>query len=166
MLPTRQTPDIFLALAKENPTGTPTRPPIMSLLCWIATATQYDRSNTSHVINTVSTVVMLLALLLAIYLAIRDLGFLQNTSTKIAVLALAIIYPDLYILLHWISTASAGVGFLSGSPVTPLQTPYTPFGHFSATAGAQPSSGVASSSGPLMMPPSSSSASSSTFEGL
>lgn len=139
----------------------------MSLLCWIATATQYDRSNTSHVINTVTTVVMLLALLLAIYLAIRDLGFLQNTSTKIAVLALAIIYPDLYILLHWISTASAGVGFLSGSPVTPLQTPYTPFGHFSSTAGAKPS-GAASSSSPLMMPPSSSSslASSSTFEGL
>ena len=103
----------------------------MSILCWLASSTQHDRSNSSKVVNALVTTLMIVMLIVAIYLAVRDMGYLQNSSTKFAILALALFYPDLYILLHWISTSSSGVGFFSGAPVTPLPqsspASYTPF---------------------------------------
>ena len=92
----------------------------MSLLCWLANGTQNGNSNPSKTINTVVTTMMIVMLVLAIYLAIRDMSFLPSVTTKMAILALAILYPDLYILLHWISTSTTNVPFLSGAPMTPL----------------------------------------------
>ena len=54
---------------------------------------------------------------LAIYLAIRDMQFLQSTSTKVWVIILAICMPELYCILHGISSSAQGVSFFAGSPM-------------------------------------------------
>ena len=53
----------------------------------------------------------------SIFLAIKDLNLLQHTSTKVWVMILAIFMPELYVILHGISTSSMSVNFFSGSPV-------------------------------------------------
>lgn len=63
------------------------------------------------------TVVYFILFVLAIYLAARDMQFLPNTSTKVWVLLLAFFLPDLYVLLHGISSSAQGAGFFSGSPM-------------------------------------------------
>jgi len=62
-------------------------------------------------------IVFWLLLALAVFLAVKDMGLLQHTSTKIWVLLLAVTFPELYIILHGISTSSMGVSFFTGSPV-------------------------------------------------
>jgi hypothetical protein len=54
---------------------------------------------------------------LAMYLAVRDMEFLPHTSTKIWVLVLAFFLPDLYVILHGISSSAQGVSFFAGSPM-------------------------------------------------
>ena len=54
---------------------------------------------------------------LAIFLAIKDMSFLDRTSTKIWVFLLSIFFPELFVILHGISTSSMGVNFLTGSPI-------------------------------------------------
>ena len=61
--------------------------------------------------------VYIMLFVLAIYLAIRDMQFLQRTSTKIWVLLLAILVPELYVVLHGISSSAQGVSFFAGSPM-------------------------------------------------
>ena len=85
----------------------------MSLLSiWLASTETKDKA----VRRTVQVIFWVL-LALAVFLAVKDMGLLQHTSTKIWVLLLAITFPELYIILHGISTSSMGVNFLTGSPV-------------------------------------------------
>lgn len=74
----------------------------------------------SHMTKITATVILIIyfvLLIMAIYLAVRDMQFLPRTSTKMWVLALSIIFPDLYVLLHGVSSSSQGVPFFAGSPM-------------------------------------------------
>jgi hypothetical protein len=53
----------------------------------------------------------------AIFLAIKDMSFLERTSTKVWVFLLSIFFPELFVILHGISTSSMGVNFFTGSPI-------------------------------------------------
>ena len=53
----------------------------------------------------------------AIFLAIKDMSFLERTSTKVWIFLLSIFVPELFVLLHGISTSSMGVNFFTGSPI-------------------------------------------------
>ncbi len=66
---------------------------------------------------TIAVIVYFVLFVLAIYLAIRDMQFLPRTSTKIWVFLLAFFLPELYVLLHGISSSAQGVGFFSGAPL-------------------------------------------------
>jgi hypothetical protein len=48
---------------------------------------------------------------IAIFLAIRDMDSLHDTTTKVWAFLLAIFLPELYVILHGLSNASMGVGF-------------------------------------------------------
>lgn len=54
---------------------------------------------------------------LAIFLAIKDMSFLERGSTKLWMFLLCIFFPELFIILHGISTSSMGVSFFGGSPI-------------------------------------------------
>lgn len=85
----------------------------MSILSvWLASQEEKNKG-----MRMMITVLWFLVLALAIYLAIKDMNLLTHTSTKIWVFALAIAFPELFIVLTGISTTSMGVGFFSGSPV-------------------------------------------------
>lgn len=62
-------------------------------------------------------VLQLVIIGLAIFLAVKDIGMVPHTSTKIWVIALAVLMPELFVILHGISTSSLGVNFFSGSPI-------------------------------------------------
>ena len=66
---------------------------------------------------TIIAVIYFVLFVLALYLAIRDMQFLPHTSTKVWVFLLAFFLPDLYVLLHGISSSAQGVGFFAGSPM-------------------------------------------------
>ena len=53
----------------------------------------------------------------AIFLAVRDMSMLTHTTTKVWLFLLAVTVPELYVILHGISSSSMGIGFFSGSPV-------------------------------------------------
>lgn len=77
-----------------------------------------DKSNQmAKVVATIIGIVYFVLFVLALYLAIRDMQFLPHTSTKIWVITLAFFFPDLYVLLHGISSSAQGVGFFEGSPM-------------------------------------------------
>jgi hypothetical protein len=85
----------------------------MSILSvWLASQEEKNKG-----MRMMITVLWFLVLALAIYLAIKDMNLLTHTSTKIWVFALAIAFPELFIVLTGISTSSMGVSFFSGSPV-------------------------------------------------
>lgn len=54
---------------------------------------------------------------LAIFLAIKDMSFLERGSTKVWMFLLCLFFPELFIVLHGISTSSMGVSFFGGSPI-------------------------------------------------
>jgi len=86
----------------------------MSTLTWLGfNCSKREATAWSMFIN----VVQLAILGLAIFLAIKDMGMIPHTATKIWVLALALLLPELFLILHGISTSSLGVSFFSGSPV-------------------------------------------------
>ena len=85
----------------------------MSILSvWLASQQEKNKG-----MRMMITVLWFLVLALAIYLAIKDMNLLTHTSTKIWVFLLAIVFPELFLILSGISTSSMGVGFFSGSPV-------------------------------------------------
>ena len=85
----------------------------MSILSvWLASQEEKNKGTRMMI-----TVLWFLFLALAIYLAIKDMNLLTHTSTKIWIFGLAVIFPELFVVLHGVSTSSMGVGFFSGSPV-------------------------------------------------
>lgn len=85
----------------------------MSLLSiWLASQEEKNKGTRMIII-----VIFGVLLALAVFLAMKDMGLLAHTSTKVFVLLLAVTFPELYVILHGISTSSMGVGFFSGSPV-------------------------------------------------
>jgi hypothetical protein len=67
--------------------------------------------------RTAAWVLYVLLFVLAIFLAIKDINLLSHTTTKLFVLALAVLIPELYVILHGISSSSMGVSFFTGSPI-------------------------------------------------
>jgi len=63
-------------------------------------------------------------LALALFLAIKDIGLVSHTGTKIGIVLLALAMPELFCILHLISTSSMGVGFFSGSPIESKMSEY------------------------------------------
>ena len=63
-------------------------------------------------------------LALALFLAIKDIGLVIHTGTKIGIVLLALAMPELFCILHLISTSSMGVGFFSGSPIESKMSEY------------------------------------------
>lgn len=118
---------VFLTTRAETPSHHTPRAlrKLFSLLCQKAMAlplvlvtSANDKSNqAAKVAATIVGVAYFVLFVLAIYLAIRDMQFLPHTSTKIWVLVLAFFFPDLYVLLHGISSSAQGVGFFAGSPM-------------------------------------------------
>jgi cell division protein FtsW (lipid II flippase) len=85
----------------------------MSLLSiWLASQEEKNKG-TRMIIQVIFGVL----LALAVFLAVKDMGLLSHTSTKVWVLLLAVVMPELYIILHGVSTSSMGVNFFTGSPV-------------------------------------------------
>lgn len=86
-----------------------------------------DKStHAAKVFATTVTAIYFVLFILAIYLAVRDMQFLPKTSTKIWVLVLAIFFPDLYVLLHGVSSSAQGISFFSGSPMPGSSSPLPP----------------------------------------
>jgi len=85
----------------------------MSLLSiWLASQEEKNKG-TRMIIQVIFGVLIALA----VFLAVKDMGLLSHTSTKVWVLILAVTMPEIYIILHGVSTSSMGVNFFTGSPV-------------------------------------------------
>ena len=85
----------------------------MSLLTiWLASQEEKKKSTRMTI-----QIIFAVLLALAVFLSVKDMGLLTHTTTKIWVLLLAVSFPELYIILHGISTSSMGVSFFTGSPV-------------------------------------------------
>ena len=76
-----------------------------------------ERNKANHCIGTVAVAVVLGVLGLSLYLASRDMSLLSNGATKVWVFLLALLMPELYVVLHGVSSSSAGLGFFEGAPV-------------------------------------------------
>lgn len=87
----------------------------MSLFGWLMCQSDTKKSPMTLFWN----IIWLAILALAIFLAIKDMGMLTHTSTKIWVLLLAIAWPEGFVILQGISTSVQGIGFFSGSPIEP-----------------------------------------------
>ena len=86
----------------------------MTTLCWLGmNSTKQETTAWGMFMN----VLWLVILGLSIFLAIKDMGMVPHTATKFWVLALAVLLPELFLVLHGISTSSLGVSFFSGSPM-------------------------------------------------
>lgn len=128
----------------------------MSMLALLLCATSRESEGRSAVGHTVSilAVVATLALLgLSLYLAIKDVDNLPNLSTKLWVFLLAFCLPELYVILHGISTASMDIGFFESASLE---------GTLQGGAGA----GAASFSGPRSGPLASAQTPTATASGL
>lgn len=85
----------------------------MSLLSvWLASQEEKNKKT-----RMIIQIIFWVLLALAVFLAVKDMGLLSHTSTKVWVLLLAVTFPELYIILHGVSTSSMGVNFFTGSPV-------------------------------------------------
>lgn len=77
-------------------------------------------SQASKAMTNIVVALIFLLYVVAIYLAVRDMKYLPQTSTKIWILLLALLFPDLYCIFHGLSSSSQGVAFFAGTPITSL----------------------------------------------
>ena len=73
-----------------------------------------------------ATIARVVFLVIAIVLVVRDIRGIPVTATKFWVVALAVLLPELYVLLHGIQTSAIGASFFQSSPIEPHQLLYTP----------------------------------------
>lgn len=99
----------------------------MSSLTYVSAMTKDERSNTARVINAITTFVQIGLIVVALILVVRDLSSVKGASLKFAILALALLMPELYVILHWISTSSMGLGFWTGAPLSQGKSFFEPF---------------------------------------
>lgn len=83
----------------------------------IASTSSEKPSQAAKTTITVWMLIFFVLYVIAIYLAIRDMKYLPRTSTKVWVLLLALFVPELYCILHGISSSAQGVSFFAGSPM-------------------------------------------------
>ena len=57
------------------------------------------------------------SLALAVFLAVREFETLPSLSAKAALLTIAVLYPDLFVLVQWVTTSMQGVSLLSNTPL-------------------------------------------------
>lgn len=89
----------------------------MSLLPYVIGVTASDRNNTAKAVNGLMSILFLVVLAVAVFLAIRDMGALQGTAPKIWLFLFAVFVPEVYVVIHGLSSSSMGVGFFSESLV-------------------------------------------------
>ena len=89
----------------------------MTLLSFMHSVTSTDKQKSTAATNTTVSVCYLIVLALALYLAFRDMGALPGTGPKVWLFLLAAAFPDLYVILHGLSSSSMGVGFFSDAMV-------------------------------------------------
>jgi hypothetical protein len=81
----------------------------------LITTNNNKQSQVARTTATISTFIMFLLLAVAVYLAVKDMKYLPKTSTKIWVLLLSILAPEVYVILHGISSSSQGISFFEGN---------------------------------------------------
>lgn len=84
---------------------------------YLISVTSTDRNNTAKAINGLVTVLFLVLLAVAVYLAIRDMASLEGTAPKVWLFLFAVFVPEVYVVIHGLSSSSMGVGFFSESLV-------------------------------------------------
>ena len=90
----------------------------MSLLPYLSSVTCTDRdNNTAKVINAITTIVYFGLFALAIFLAIKDMNSLEHAASKIWLFIFALFAPELYVIIHGLSSSSLGLPFFSENAV-------------------------------------------------
>jgi hypothetical protein len=83
------------------------------MLAYLASATSSDRSNSARAINAIVNILYIALTILAIFLAIRDMSTLPGTASKVWLFLLALCMPELYVIVHGLSTSSMGQSFFA-----------------------------------------------------
>jgi hypothetical protein len=89
----------------------------MSLLAYISSVTSNDRNNGARTLNGLAQLTFIAAFALAIFLAIRDMSSLEGTAPKVWLFLFAVFCPELYVIVHGLSSATLGRPFFADSPV-------------------------------------------------
>lgn len=95
----------------------------MSLLSYLSSVTCTEKNNnTAKVINALATTVYFAVFALAIFLAIRDMNALDTTISKVWLFVFALFAPELYVIIHGLSSSSMGIPFFGE---TAIEVPFT-----------------------------------------
>uniref|UniRef100_A0A6C0C1X6 Uncharacterized protein n=1 Tax=viral metagenome TaxID=1070528 RepID=A0A6C0C1X6_9ZZZZ len=90
----------------------------MSMLPYLSSVTCTEKNNnTAKVVNALATVVYFAVFGLAIFLAIRDMNSLDTTASKVWLFVFALFAPELYVIIHGLSSSSMGMPFFSETAV-------------------------------------------------
>ena len=85
----------------------------MSMLGYLTSVTANDRNGGAKTVNNFVSLLFLVFFAMAIFLAIRDMGALHGTASKCWLFAFAVFAPELYVIIHGLSSASMGIPFFS-----------------------------------------------------
>ena len=67
-------------------------------------------------LRSVFFIIFIVLLVLSLFLCYKDTKNVGSRSTKFWLYLMAIVFPDLYVILHGIQTSSMNSGFFSSSP--------------------------------------------------
>jgi hypothetical protein len=112
----------------------------MSLVPWLTIATSNDRNNSTKTLNAIMSITYIAILALAAFLAILDMGSLEGTAPKVWLFLLAVFAPELYVILHGLSSSSLGLPFFSRTLLEVPGSAHMP----SSVSSASPASALAS----------------------
>ena len=93
----------------------------MSLLAFLVATSgpsaDKNESGLSKLVNSTASLAYVLLLALAVFLAVRDMSALHTPAPKIWLICLAVFAPELYVILHGLSSSSMGMPFFSDALV-------------------------------------------------
>lgn len=95
------------------------------MLALLFASTQSEKTAQSKTTSIVIVIIYLVLVALAVFLALKDMGQMHSTSAKVWLMLLAVGFPDLFVILHGLSTSSHGLSFFAADPISPL-SPMTP----------------------------------------